>query len=124
MALRTPVHELTSDQLECWDLLAEIFGGRHNMHGKLKEAGFGVVFTFASDGRLATFDMNRLTTAVFLAHDRGIRLEISPASPRHLRIYAHKRQRTGSISQRHPTLEQALAMHRRQYPEEAVYATP
>lgn len=114
--MRTLTASFTPAQVECINLLADVFGGQHNMHGKIDHAGDGIVYTFAGDGGLSTFDSNRLTTAVFLAHDRCIRLDISPASSRHLRIYAHKRQPAGSITQRHPTMEQAIAMHRRYYP--------
>lgn len=115
--LRKPsTGELTADQLDCLNLLAEIFGGIHNMHGEIWHADTGISYVFPGNHNLATWDMNRLTRAVFLAHDRCIRLQIDPASSGYLRIYAHKRQRAGGMTQRHPTLEQAIETHRRFWP--------
>lgn len=66
-------------------------------------------------GGLATWDFDHLTRLVIAAHDECIRLEISPSAPRYLKISMWQRNtREGSISQRHPTIEEAIAGYRRQ----------
>lgn len=68
--------------------------------------------------RLSTWDFSDLTRLVFLAHDYCIRVEISPLSRTTVRMTFHQRKRDGSMSQRHPTLEQAVADWRRLRPIE------
>ncbi len=85
---------------------SEVFGGRHHIPGKLKEWGPGWAVT--THGELATYDFDALTRLVFLAHDRCVRVSIRPASPMHLRIIVHQRQREGPFCSRHPTLEQSI----------------
>jgi len=70
---------------------------------------------------MATFDFNGLTRLVFLAHDHCIRIEIAPLNPQLLRVLFHPRHvREGSICERHPTLEQAVASYRACHPSVAV----
>lgn len=64
-------------------------------------------------GDLSTFDGDRLTRLVFLAHDHCIRVEIGCSGPHRVKIILSDRQREGRMHQRHPTLEQALAVHRK-----------
>ncbi len=64
----------------------------------------------------ATYDGDGLSRLVFLAHDAAIRVDIEP----HMRCIAlmlHPRSRDGGFSAKHPTLEQAVAMHRKHHPE-------
>lgn len=66
---------------------------------------------------LCTVDSNFLTRLVFLAHDYGMRVEIRPRTFRHLTLMFWQREvRDGSISERCPTAEDALAAHRAAYP--------
>jgi hypothetical protein len=59
--------------------------------------------------QLSTFDFDMLTQLVFLAHDHCIRVDISPLNPQFLNLTFFPRQeRTGGMSQRHPTVESAL----------------
>ncbi len=57
---------------------------------------------------LSTFDYRNLTTLVLLAHRMAIRVAIIPAG-RVLKIRFSERQRTGSVFDRHPTIEEAIA---------------
>lgn len=60
--------------------------------------------------QIATFDNDRLTRLVVLAHDRLIRVEISPLSFRYIAVDMWSgRERTGGMAQRHPTMEDAVA---------------
>ena len=107
---------MSDDQFECYELLADAMGGFHHVVQNPKEFGFGICLNTYSH-RLSTFDFNLLTTLVFLAHDRMIRIEIQSSGPRMVKICLHKRHaREGSMSQRHPTVETALAAHRERFP--------
>lgn len=105
------------------DILGDLFGGLYHLSQEVRETkwsdpwcievrlkGFG--FTFS------TFDGGTLTNLVFLAHDRCVRIEISPMSRSSLLLRFHQRKRIGGMGQRHPTLEQAVTEHRRYWPEE------
>lgn len=63
-------------------------------------------------GDLATFDLDTLTRLVFLAHDRCVRVEISPRANRYFTMRFHPRKRDGKGFERHPTLEDAVAAWR------------
>lgn len=67
---------------------------------------------------LATFDMAGLTTLVIGAHDECIRVEINPVNFRNVAICMWPRQREGGISERHPTIEQAINYYRDTSPTE------
>lgn len=59
---------------------------------------------------LSTWDFDWLTRLVIGAHDYCVRVTIAPRSNRTLRIMLHPRNsRTDGMSQRHPTLEEAIA---------------
>jgi hypothetical protein len=60
------------------------------------------------DSNFATFDPNMLTRLVVLCHDKAIRCEISSRGFGYLMLRFHRRNREGSFSQRHPTIERAI----------------
>jgi hypothetical protein len=67
-----------------------------------------------SPGALATYDFSDLTTLVFLAHDHCIRVQIGPCNNQYLELVFHPReQREGGMSERHPTLEEAVERRRK-----------
>lgn len=107
---------------EAVSFFSELYCGKHHIpapgcfgeHG-VREFGHGWYVCHYTD--MATWDHNMLTRAVFLAHDRCYRLEISPAG-RYTRIAIHPRKRGGSIMTDHPTLEEAVTMWRKHYPKE------
>ena len=107
---------MTGDQYECYELLADLYGGVHHIYGEPKECGRGLELKTAPHN-LATFDFNALTRAVFMAHDRMIRIEIAPSGPGLVKLRLHKRhKREGRMHERHPTIEQALADYRVRHP--------
>ncbi len=57
---------------------------------------------------LATFDFDRLTALVFLAHWYCIRVSIRPCNFRYIKILFHRRSRKGAYSQMHPTLDEVV----------------
>lgn len=91
---------------EAISFLSEFFRGEHHIPKGLKEFGHG--WALNSTYTFSTFDSDGLTRLVVLAHQYAIRVEISPASPQSLKIIIHKRQRTGSMFQRHPTLQEVI----------------
>jgi hypothetical protein len=69
-----------------------------------------------SSGQLATYDFSGLTALVFLAHDHCIRLDVQPCNGTHVKLVFHPRQRSGSMPQRHPGLEDAVTEWRKRHP--------
>lgn len=108
---------MSDDQWECAQMMAEIYGGFHHLINDIKPCGRGIENSvYAST--LSTFDNSRLTTAVLLAHDRMIRLELSNSSHGRIKVLLHKRHtREGSSMSRHPTIGQAIERHRQHYAE-------
>ena len=72
-----------------------------------------ITFTIYSNG-LSTFDNSMLTRLVVGAHDRAIRVEISPAGPHRLRLMFHPREPELEelFHRRHPTIERAIEYER------------
>lgn len=90
---------------------SEFYRGEHHIPG-YKVHPFGYGFRVKHDvGGLSTFDFNELTRLVLMAHRDCIRVSVSPLSFRFLSIEIWQRQGTeGSISERHPTIEQAIEL--------------
>lgn len=106
----------TWSESEARAFFSEVFCGEHHIpnRGKLKPCGKG--WSVGGVYSPATWDGNLLTRLVFLAHDHCVRVDISPSQPGRLRIDAWKRAPIGAadspIMMGHPTLEQAVALHR------------
>ena len=94
---------------EATAFFSELYYGEHHIPGyKVHEFGHGFCVKH-SHGGLATFDSNYLTRLVLMAHDKCIRVDVSPISFCYLRIAIWKRQnRDGNWSEKHPTIETAL----------------
>lgn len=110
---RAPLVALTPfNRLAC-ALLSRMFAtGIYNVPMALEKtdwrAGSGVMFIVGAGGGLSTFDFDHLTRAVLIAHDECIRIDIEPHSFRYWKIFMHPRGRNGGMSERHPTIEQAI----------------
>jgi len=99
---------MTEDQRYCYRMLCDCFG-EHNLKS-IKPCGTGIRTTMHS---LSTFDNNRLTELVFLAHDRCVRVELANGGPWMTGLKLHRRHtRNGERMQAHPTIEEALCNHR------------
>jgi hypothetical protein len=118
------VSDMTKE--EAVSFFADFYCGAHHIpardycgiHG-IHEFGNGWYVNHYGD--LSTFDFDRLTRLVFMAHDRCIRVEIASSGPRYMKIIIHKRaQREGEIWSRHPTIESALGAWRKRNPAEMV----
>ena len=104
---------MTDDQWECAKMFASVVGGFHHVTGEFKPHGGGIKVSSYS-GRWATFDFDGLTRLVLHAHDQMIRVAVVPSGPRMVGFEMWKRHtREGSMYEKHPTIEQAIAMHRR-----------
>ena len=104
---------MTDDQWECAQMFADVVGGFHHISGTIKPHGKGIKVSDRAFG-WSTFDFDRLTRLVILAHDRMIRVALAQSGPYRVGFELYKRHtRVGSMSVRHPTLEQAMVSHRR-----------
>lgn len=102
------------------EFFADLYGGEHHIPGYRDGVKpFGEGWSVNSAGDLSTFDFNTLTRLVLMAHDRCIRASVLPGGPGKIKIAIWQRQRTGSYSQRHPTLEEALTAWRANHNEAA-----
>ncbi len=88
---------------------SELYFGKHHIPaGGIKPFGQG--WSVNHHAEIATFDFNALTRLVFLAHDKCVRVSIKQGGPGAVKIVIHKRAgRNGSMCERHPTIEIALA---------------
>lgn len=95
------------------DLLGELYAGIYHIpHQRLQKVDWEnphFIEIVVDDNQYATFDFGYLTHLVLLCHRECIRGEVSAARQGLLRLRFHPRQRKGSMSQRHPTIEEVLA---------------
>jgi hypothetical protein len=97
-------------EAEAREFFSIFYRGEHHFPGKMKKWGEG--WAMNQFAQLATFDSNDLTRLVLLAHDRCIRVAVEPLNCKYMRIAVWKRERVGSIFERHPTMEQAIEAFR------------
>lgn len=103
---------MSDDQYECAKMFASVLGGFHHVNGTFKQCGRGIKIHHYG-GSFATFDYYNLTRLVVIAHDEMVRVELIPSGPGRLGFAMWKRHgREGGVEERHPTIEQAIAMHR------------
>lgn len=106
----TSSSEMTDNQRECYMLLVDLVHGEHHISGPVRTFGNGIKATLY--GGISTFDSEGLTRLVVLAHDRCIRAEIVSSNPCRIGLELFKRKREGMRHERHPTMEDAIAMQR------------
>jgi len=100
----------TSDQLECIQLFCDLVGGHDNLQGRF--VGMDYRWVCINQKRsFATHDDNWLTKAVFLAHERGIRVAMESAGQGVLRVSMRKTL-PSDLTGMHPTLQNAIDSHR------------
>lgn len=110
---RTLGEKLTPLATEAADVLGQVYQGiyhlpRSNWEPKRWKDPRFVWATVP--GGISTVDGFHLTALVVLCHDRRLRVEISSAGPRDLRLTFHPRPtREGGIAQRCPHLERHVA---------------
>lgn len=100
--------DMTPEQRECYELLCGLVCGEHHLTSPVY-AWSGAGIRYAHYGELATFDFDKLTRLVVMAHDRCIRATVMASGPRMVGIGLSKRSREGCFAERHPTMEEAIA---------------
>ena len=107
--------QMTKDQNYCYLLLCDLFGGAHHVP-PVRKHGLGIKISVGS-GALSTFDLDSLTRLVLHCHDRCVRAAIVSSWPGRVGIALWRRyKRHGGVGERHPTIEEALARHRKFWP--------
>jgi hypothetical protein len=110
---------MTDDQWHCAQMWSRVMHGFHHC-GDFKPFGRGICVS-EPGGYFATTDFDYLSRVVFLAHDWCVRVELAASSPGRVKFALHRRhKREGSMSARHPALEQAVAEFRTRNPEPTV----
>lgn len=95
--------QLTKEQAK--EFFSEFYNGEHHIPG-FEPKPYGLGWIIIHDrGDLATFDFNQLTKLVVMAHDKCIRTSVEEHSKNAVKIAIWKREREGSMSDRHPDLE-------------------
>jgi hypothetical protein len=101
--------ELSPLGVKVADLLGELFLGIYHIERESLKVDWTnnhyIEINIYQD--LSTFDYDRLTRLVFLAHWFCIRVQITPCNFRYIKLMFHNRAREGFIYDRHPTLEEA-----------------
>jgi hypothetical protein len=111
--------KLNEFQSRVADILGIVGGGIYNApisHENVKwDYGFcGVSVTWR--GGFATWDRGELTMLVVLCHEARIRCEVEPAGPHLLRISFWARTECGGVSERHPSIDEAVTRIREYLP--------
>lgn len=99
---------LNKHQIYCKNMLSEWVGGDHHLPD-VKEFGTGICINFYGD--LSTYDWNRLTMLVLLAHRDSVRIEIASSGQRMVKIIAHRRkpkEEGDNQWQRHASLDDLI----------------
>lgn len=112
---------MTPDQWECFEFLCWLYRGAHHVQtNRIKACGNGIEINTDYCSSFATWDFSDLTRAVVYAHDKCIRFCISSSGPGMLKLFLHKRHsRDGSFSERHPLLDDHIALIRETIKEDA-----
>lgn len=96
---------------EAIQFFSELYGGEHKLPNEVEPCGLGWQI---KDHRssFSTFDGNKLTRLVLMAHEKCIRVDIQPDNNGIMEIAIWKRKKDGAIDQRHPTIEEAIKSFR------------
>lgn len=107
-------------QTKVMDILGITLGGIYNAPISWDKVdwdyGWGAVSVIVRDDRFATFDFHPLTAMVFLCHEARIRCQFEAHTRGYLRLSFSQRTHEGSMSCRHPSLDEAVAAFRGYFP--------
>jgi len=97
--------ELSLD--EATEFFADLYCGENHIPSDIRRYGRNgwCVNDFSP---MATYDYDRLTKLVVMSHDRCIRAEILPSSIGKFKVAIWKRNREGSLTYNHSTIEEAI----------------
>lgn len=99
---------LTEDQEYCRLMLSEWAGGDHHLPD-VHVFGTGVCINTRKG--LSTYDFDRLTSLVLLAHRDSVRIVIASSGPRMVKVIAHRRKPMAPgqrMWEGHPTLDDLI----------------
>jgi hypothetical protein len=110
-------------------VLAATYGGTHHLDRvrmqKVRWTALDYIeVCLGPKEELATWDFDQLTMLVVLAHDACIRLSIRPGGQALKLLFHPRRGRVGSMSRRHPGIEEHVALIRAHYRLELPEAAP
>lgn len=102
------------------DLLGQVYQGIYHIERDILRADLStpdyISLTLSAFRDYSNFDGSTLTMLVVMCHDAGIRFELQPAGPKYFRfLFHHRNCRTGSTTQRMPTIEEHIKMIRENY---------
>lgn len=107
-------------QAKVMNILGITLGGIYNAPISWEKVdwdyGWGGVSVIVRDDRFATFDFHPLTAMVFLCHEARIRCQVEAQAHSYLRLTFSQRMHEGTMSQRHPSLDEAVAAFRGYFP--------
>lgn len=99
---------MTLSKYEAVTFFGILFGGEHHIPGTVKQYGNG--WSVITRQELSTYDFDLLTRLVLLSHETCIRSCILQGGPGRIKIAIHRRVREGNMFERHPTLEDNIAV--------------
>lgn len=109
---REPVDPVVDER--CRRVIDLAFRGEYHCSGWDNRQGIGPWgMELSVYGSIATYDFDVLTRLVVAAHDEAVRVDISPSGPRLLKLSLFPREREGSMTKRHPTMEEAVESARK-----------
>lgn len=121
-AFKAAPETLTDFQAKVMDICGMVGGGIYNapINWDKVQWGSGVrhsgMFVPWRDGSMATFDYYPLTMLVLLAHEARIRVEIRAKAAGHFELSFFQRSHEGGMSERHPSIDEAVAAFREYLP--------
>ena len=89
-------------------VLEYVFRGWHHVAERRVKRESPTQITYTHYGDLASYDWDALTRLVIAAHSLAVRVEVSSAGPRYVRIRLSERGRSGGMAERHPSLAEHL----------------
>ena len=111
--------QLNAFHKRAFDILGIVGGGIYNAPiswGAVYWAPRQIIVPWRFNNVFGTFDFSGLTVFVFLCHEARIRGYLESGAPGGLKIWLSERSHEGGVSQRHPSLDEALADFRRWFP--------
>jgi len=100
---KTNVNELTLSEKSEW-FVNRVFGGQHHCR-KFEDNGNHFLVVPKSNYSFATFDGDKLTKIVMMAHRLCLRAELTNHGMQGLKILLHNRKREADLYRRHPDVE-------------------
>lgn len=121
--------ELNAFHRCAFDILGIVGGGIYNAPISWDAIHWGprqLIVPWRFNNVFGTFDFSGLTVFVFLCHEARIRGYLESGAPGGLKIWLSERSHEGGVTQRHPSLDEALADFRKWFPADhrTIYQRP